>query len=66
MLVVIKNDVVIKTCSTVDEAKKLINEDLESDRLMLCLKRRLLKKLIKKDCMPSLSGYKVAEVVENV
>lgn len=64
MFLVIKNDVVISSSSTVVECREKIKSDQEVDKLSLMLKRRLLKKLLKKNLPLNDSKYQIVEVVE--
>lgn len=64
MFLVIKNDVVISSSSTVVEAREKIKSDQEVDKLSLMLKRRLLKKLLKKNLPLNDSKYQIVEVIE--
>lgn len=64
VFLVIKNEVVIATASTVVEAREKIKSDQEVDKLSLMLKRRLLKKLLKKNLPLNSSKYQIAEVIE--
>lgn len=64
MFLVLKNDVVISSASNVVEAREKIKSDQEVDKLSLMLKRRLLKKLLKKNLPLNDSKYQIVEVVE--
>lgn len=64
LFLVIKNEVVIATAFTVVEAREKIKSDQEVDKLSLMLKRRLLKKLLKKNLPLNSSKYQIAEVIE--
>ena len=64
VFLVIKNEVVIAIASTVVEAREKIKSDQEVDKLSLMLKRRLLKKLLKKNLPLNSSKYQIAEVIE--
>lgn len=64
VFLVLKNDVVISSASTVVEAREKIKSDQEVDKLSLMLKRRLLKKLLKKNLPLNDSKYQIVEVIE--
>lgn len=64
VFLVLKNDVVISSASSVVEAREKIKSDQEVDKLSLMLKRRLLKKLLKKNLPLNDSKYQIVQVIE--
>lgn len=62
--IVIKDDIVIGSFDTIDEAKACILDDSEKQKLSLLMSKKLLKRFLKKNIPLNLSNYFVAVLQE--